>query len=143
MSQIEEKLNEIISDYNQLVRNIDNAAKTSDRAYGGMIRAFKGELVESIAAKLVKIAWSDVLKQQPSRIKINKKKMPIGISDDYITRISDTEVRNYVKSHRDLLIYKFGTDVQVFVDGKLVLPIESVRHIRKMQCLSVFFLMLN
>lgn len=74
MSQIEEKLNEIISDYNQLVRNIDNAAKTSDRAYGGMIRAFKGELVESIAAKLVKIAWSDVLKQQPSRIKINKKR---------------------------------------------------------------------
>ena len=140
MSEIEEKLNEIIVDYNQLVRNIDNAAKTrDDRAYGGMIRAFKGELVESIAEKLVKIAWLDVLNQEPIRIEINKKKMPIGISDDYITRISDIEVRNYVKSHRDSLIYKFGTDVQVFIDGKLVLPIECKAYTENAMLKRILF----
>lgn len=139
MTKIEEKLNEIISEYNQLVKNIDDAAKTSDRAYGGMIRAFKGELVESIAAKLVKIAWSDILHQQIYRLEINKKKMPIGISDDYIARISDPEVRNYVKDHRDSLIYKFGTDVQVFVDGKLVLPIECKAYTENAMIKRILF----
>jgi hypothetical protein len=50
--------------------------------------------------------------------------MPIGINDAYINRISNPTVRDYVRTHRADLVYKFGTDVQVFVDKKLVLPIE-------------------
>ncbi len=124
-SNIEKRLGILISAYNKLVTGIDDAAAASnDRAYGGIIRAGKGELVESIAANLVEIAWTEVLNQRLSRMEINKKKMPIGISDDYIARISDPKVRAYVQSHRGSLVYKFGTDVQVFIDGKLVLPIE-------------------
>ena len=125
MNTIELKLNTLIAAYNKLVKGIDDAATASnDRAYGGIIRAGKGELVENIATELVKIAWTEVLNQSLSRLEINKKKMPIGISDKYISKITDPEVKAYVQSHRSSLVYKFGTDVQVFVDGKLVLPIE-------------------
>lgn len=97
---------------------------SQDRAYGGIIRAGKGELVENIASNLVQIAWVDVLNQNPNRMEINKKKFPIGITDKYINRISDPEVKEYVSSNRDKLIYRFGTDLHVFIDKKLVLPIE-------------------
>lgn len=125
MTTVESKLNTLIAAYNKLVKGIDDeAALSHDRAYGGIIRAGKGELVENIAANLVQIAWVDVLHQNPSRMNINKKKMPIGINDRYINRISNSSVKEYVQTHRTELVYKFGTDVQVFVDGKLVLPIE-------------------
>lgn len=125
MTSVESKLSVLISAYNKLVQGIDDTAAAShDRAYGGIIRAGKGELVENIATKLVEIAWTEILHQRASRMEINKKKMPIGISDDYIARISDPKVRAYVQAHRNSLVYKFGTDVQVFIDGRLVLPIE-------------------
>lgn len=125
MNTIETKLNMLIAAYNKLVKGIDHIAlMNSDRAYGGIIRAGKGKLVESITSNLVEIAWTDILHQETTRMEINKKKMPIGINNDYISRISDPKVRNYVETNRDSLIYKFGTDVQVFIDGQLVLPIE-------------------
>lgn len=125
MNTVETKLSDLIAYYNKLVKGIDDTATMShDRAYGGIIRAGKGELVESIATRLVEIAWVDVLHQSPYRLEINKKKMPIGISDDYIRRIKDSKVQAYVRAHRSELVYKFGTDVQAFIDGRLVLPIE-------------------
>lgn len=125
MNNIKAKLEILISAYNKLVKGIDSTATaSSDRAYGGIIRAGKGKLVESITSNLVEIAWTEVLHQKSSRMEINKKKTPIGISDEYIARIADPKVKAYVQSHRSSLVYKFGTDVQVFIDGKLVLPIE-------------------
>lgn len=125
MTTVESKLSVLISAYNKLVKNIDDAAAaSSDRAYGGIIRAGKGKLVENIAAKLVEIAWTEVLHQKLSRMEINKKKMPIGISDEYIARISNPKVRAYVQEHRSSHVYRFGTDIQVFIDGRLILPIE-------------------
>lgn len=125
MTPVEIKLKALISAYNSLVKGIDDeAAMNHDRAYGGIIRAGKGKLVESIATHLVQIAWEDVLYQSPVRMEINKKKLPIGINNKYIERITDPRVKEYVKKHRAELVYKFGTDVQVFVDGRLVLPIE-------------------
>lgn len=50
MTIVEAKLNTIIAAYDKLVKGIDDqAAMSRDRAYGGIIRAGKGELVESIA----------------------------------------------------------------------------------------------
>lgn len=122
---VQNKLNTLISAYNKLIKGIDDTATISqDRAYGGIIRAGKGKLVENMTSRLVEIAWIDVLHQNINRLEINKKKMPIGINDAYINRILNPTVKDYVKIHRADLIYKFGTDVQVFVDKKLVLPIE-------------------
>jgi len=56
-NNLEKRLSVLIAAYNKLVKGIDDTATASnDRAYGGIIRAGKGELVENIAAKLIKIA---------------------------------------------------------------------------------------
>ena len=52
--------------YDELLSDLKKAAEESDRAYGGYVRAFKGELVEYMARELVKIAWVKVLKQDKS-----------------------------------------------------------------------------
>lgn len=81
MNIVETKLNTLITTYDKLVKGIDEQAAISrDRAYGGVIRAGKGELVESLVTHLVQIAWEDVLHQNRARMEINKKKMPIGIN---------------------------------------------------------------
>ena len=104
---VQNKLNTLISAYNKLVQGIDDtAAMSQDRAYGGIIRAGKGELVENMATRLVEIAWVDVLHQNINRLEINKKKMPIGINDAYINRISNPTVRDYVRTHRADLVPK-------------------------------------
>ena len=56
MTIVETKLNTLITTYDKLVKGIDEQAAISrDRAYGGVIRAGKGELVESIANHLIQI----------------------------------------------------------------------------------------
>ena len=140
MNTVERKLNTLIAVYNKLVKGIDDEANMSqDRAYGGIIRSGKGKLVEKITSNLVEIAWVDVLNQKLSRMEINKKKIPIGIKDDYIERISNPEVRDYVASHKDDLIYKFGTDVQVYIDQRLVLPIECKAYTENAMIKRILF----
>lgn len=140
MNTVERKLNTLIAVYNKLVKGIDDEANMSqDRAYGGIIRSGKGKLVEKITSNLVEIAWVDVLNQKLSRMEINKKKIPIGIKDDYIERISNPEVRDYVASHKDDLIYKFGTDVQVYIDQRLVLPIECKAYTENAMLKRILF----
>lgn len=47
----------LIEAYNLLVKGIESEAiEDEDRAYGGMIRAGKGLLVESLAKRLIEIA---------------------------------------------------------------------------------------
>lgn len=140
MNTIERKLGTLIAAYNKLIQGIDNEATLShDRAYGGIIRAGKGTLVENLTTHLVQIAWEDVLHQDMERMEINKKKMPIGINDSYIERISDPKVKEYVIRHRAGLIYKFGTDVQVFIDRKLVLPIECKAYTENAMLKRILF----
>ena len=140
LSTIDKKLGTLIAAYNKLIQGIDIEASLShDRAYGGIIRAGKGTLVENLTSNLVQIAWEDILHQSRNRIAINKKKMPIGISDAYIERISDPKVKEYVIKHRAGLIYKFGTDVQVFVDKKLVMPIECKAYTENAMLKRILF----
>ncbi len=140
MGIIEKKCGVLIATYNKLVQGIDDqAAMSHDRAYGGIVRAGKGKLVESIAAYLVQIAWENALLQRPSRLDINKKKMPIGIRENYIDRISNLAVKKYVEQNKDKLIYKFGTDVQVFIDGRLVLPIECKAYTENAMLKRILF----
>lgn len=134
MNIVEAKLNTIIAAYDKLVKGIDDqAAMSRDRAYGGVIRAVKGELVESIATHLVQIAWEDVLHQNRARMEINKKKMPIGINEKYIERIADPRVKEYVVKHRAEFIYKFGTDVRCLLTADWYYPLNA-KHTPKMQC---------
>lgn len=120
------KLQELKQHYDDTLVNLKRAADESDRAYGGYIRAFKGELVEHIARELVKIAWTKILNQDIERLDINKTKTPVYMTNqyNYLDRIKNEEVKDWLIENQANQIYKFGTDVQVFIDNNLVLPIE-------------------
>ena len=140
MKNMNAKLKELITAYDQLVRGIeDKAVADQDRAYGGIIRAEKGRLVESLANSLVRIAWEDVLKQRAERLTINKTKMAIGIKDGYTDRIADPRVKAYVTENKEKLVYNFGTDVHVYVDRKLVLPIECKAYTENAMIKRILF----
>ena len=68
----EQELQEIIDAHDTLVKGIHRRATTNTdgRAYGGIIRAGKGKLVESIAKQLILLAWKD-LGQDEHRLEIN------------------------------------------------------------------------
>lgn len=137
---LEKRLNAVIAAYDKLILGIDaEAAESLDRAYGGIIRAGKGSLVESIAAQIVYIAWEAVLGQDARRLTIDKKKIPVKIKDGYENRIKDEKVRAYVTKNKDKLVYKFGTDVQVYIDGELVLPIECKAYTENAMIKRILF----
>lgn len=137
---LEKRLKTLIAAYDKLVLGIDaEAVESSDRAYGGIIRAGKGCLVESMATELVRIAWEVILKQNGSRISVDKKKIPVKIKEGYIDRIKNEKVKEYVRENQDNLVYKFGTDVQVYVDGKLVLPIECKAYTENAMMKRILF----
>ena len=87
---IEKRLKNCIKAYDRVVKGIDTAAlESDDRAYGGIIRAGKGKLVESLAEALVETAWCSVLGQSKKRLEMNRSKMKIHLKDGYIDRIKD------------------------------------------------------
>jgi len=61
-------LNWLINEYEATMDNLERRAReTRTRAYGGLIRAEKGRLVEKIAKKLIELAWED-LGNDPARL---------------------------------------------------------------------------
>lgn len=46
-------VDDIIGLYNSVVGGVDAKARDSDRAYGGVLRATKGKLVETMAKHIV------------------------------------------------------------------------------------------
>lgn len=136
-----EKFEEIIAYYNGLLTGLEESARQSERAYGGYLRAFKGELVEYIAKQLVELAWASILKQEKSRLKIDKKKIPVYLTDkyDYISHIENRDVRKFLYDNKENIAYKFGTDVQVYVDNQLVLPIECKAYTENAMLKRIIF----
>ncbi len=135
-----QRLDTIIKDYEKLVKGINQEAiNNEDRAYGGIIRAGKGKLVESITQALVEIAWITVLKQDPNRLRTDKNKMKIGIKEGYENKIKNNAVREYINLNRDKLFYRFGTDVHVYIDDKLVLPIECKAYTENAMLKRILF----
>ena len=122
---IDKKINSIIKIYEHLTRGIEKTAKTGvdGRAYGGIIRAGKGEMVESIATEIVKIAWEE-LGQKPERLMIDKKKIKLPIKKDYIEKIKSPEVRQYILENIDKYHFPLGTDLHIFIDRKFILAME-------------------
>lgn len=115
----------IIKAYDKLVRNIDNEATDSEsgRAYGGIIRAGKGKLVESIAKTLVDLAWLS-LNQNPNRLDLTGERIRIPINQEYIDNLEDIELRRYILNNIEKYYYPYKPDVLVSIDGKKILEIE-------------------
>jgi len=83
----------LINAYEFLVKGIDTRAKESeDRAYGEIIRAGKGMLVESLAKSLIEIAWKELGKKL-NRLSLDKEIVKIPLKKEYINRIKNPEVK--------------------------------------------------
>lgn len=114
----------LINAYEFLVKGIDTKAKESeDRAYGGIIRAGKGLLVESMAKSLIEIAWKE-LKRDPARLSLEKETVKIPIKKEYIERVKNPEVKKFIKGHINDFYYPLKTDVHIRVDGKFKIAME-------------------
>jgi hypothetical protein len=122
--KLSEDIKSLINAYEFLVKGIDTKAKEAeDRAYGGIIRAGKGMLVESLAKSLIEIAWKELGKDL-SRLSLEKKVVKIPIKKEYIQRIKNPEVKRFIKEHINDFYYPLKTDVHVHVDGEFKIAIE-------------------
>lgn len=122
---MDKKIQELVNLYEGVVRgSLKRAEKHEERALGGVLRAEKGNLVETIATEMVKIAWIDVLGQSSRRLTIDKSKAPIPMKEGYTDTIENSKVRAYLEKNKKTQTYRFGTDVQVRVDGKFAIAVE-------------------
>jgi hypothetical protein len=114
----------IIDDYKSSVTEIESSAKYSkERAYGGVVRAGKGALVERIAKKLVEIAWRD-LGGEGKRLSLERETIKIPLNEDYLKKIKSPEVRKYIAENIKDYHYPLKTDVHVHIDRKFRIAIE-------------------
>ncbi len=117
-------LDDILKAYQLLVKGIESDAENDEeRAYGGIIRAAKGKLVESIARHMVEIAWHN-LGGDESRLSLERKTIRIPINPAYIDKIKSEEVKAHIKANISDYFYGFKTDIHVSIDEKLVMGIE-------------------
>jgi hypothetical protein len=116
----------IVTAYNEALSGLDERAiAEASRAYGGVVRAGKGGLVETIAASMAEAAWVSFLGQDQRRITVSLKKSKIRVPLDksYRGRESLSPAARAFLSSTDPS-YGIGPDVQVLIDDRLVLPIE-------------------
>ena len=125
MQKENKKINSVIKAYDHLTKGINKTAETGidGRAYGGIIRAGKGKMVESIATEIVKLAWEE-LEQNSDRLTIDKKKIKLPLKKDYIKKLKNPEVKQYILKNFDNYNFPLGVDLHVFIDKKFVLAIE-------------------
>lgn len=114
----------LINAYEFLVKGIDTRARESEnRAYGGIIRAGKGMLVESLAKSLIEIAWKE-LGRNPLRLSLEKETVKIPIREEYLEKVRSPEVKKFIKTHIKDFYYPLRTDVHVHIDGKFKMAME-------------------
>ncbi len=118
------KISDIVAAYNLLVRGIEGKAhEEEDRAYGGVIRAGKGLMVESITRLLLEIAWEE-LGGNSERISFTKITKKLPIKHDYIEKIKNKIVKKYIFNHIENYYYTLKTDVHCSIDDNLVIGVE-------------------
>lgn len=117
-------LRSIIEAYEDLVKGIERKAKESqDRAYGGIIRAGKGKLVESIGKELIRISWEE-LGRDIKRLRFSSEIVKVPINKIYLERIKSKEVRDYIKENIKDFYYPLKSDIHLFVDNEFKLVVE-------------------
>lgn len=121
---INDSIEQIIQDYNSVVKVIEgDALAQNNRSYGGMIRSVKGRLQEHITERIVKIAWRN-LKGDPNSLTINSDKIKLPIRDDYINKIKNQNVKEYIIRNKNDYCYKLSVDKHIFINKKFVIGIE-------------------
>lgn len=122
---LDKEVKGIIAAYEKLVLGIEKKAlnNTSGRAYGGIIRAGKGELVESIAKQVVILAC-EKLGLDLKMVKITKKQIKIPIKKDYTNRIQNEEVKKHIEQHIKEYYYPLTVDWMISITNTPIIAIE-------------------
>ncbi len=120
----EDRIKKVIKLYNSIVKNVDLQASSSvQRAYGGIIRAKKGTLVEDTAKMLIVAAWED-LGGERSRLDFEKESQKLYIKDTYIDKINNSEIKEHLRENKENFFYRSKSDVHCRIDKKPVLAVE-------------------
>tara|TARA_X000000368_G_scaffold188758_1_gene148862 strand:+ start:3631 stop:4344 length:714 start_codon:yes stop_codon:yes gene_type:complete len=120
----EDRIKKVIKLYNSIVKNVDLQASSSvQRAYGGIIRAKKGTLVEDTAKMLIVAAWED-LGGKRSRLDFEKESQKLYIKDTYIDKINNSEIKEHLRENKENFFYRSKSDVHCRIDKKPVLAVE-------------------
>jgi hypothetical protein len=118
------KIKNIVNAYNLLVKGIEQKAnEDDDRAYGGIIRAGKGLMVENITKLLLEVAWEE-LGGNPERISFKKVTKKLPIKQEYIDKIENKEVREFIIENLENYYYTLKTDVHCSIDNNLIIGVE-------------------
>lgn len=134
MTSLDDEFNKIIKSYEESIKSMKKQAKSSNRAFGGHIRSNKGKLTETIAQDLVKIAWrklggndSDLDIIVAGAETTRPKKHKIFIKPEYIEKLRDLEIKQYLKDNPDKIkmFYEIKQDVAVYIKNEFVLSIEA------------------
>lgn len=119
-----DELTEIIAAYDTLVLGISQTAKqTEGRAYGGIVRAGKGELTENIAKHLIELAWKR-LNKSDSLISIVKKRELIKIRPEYLAKLKNDVIKEFIRKNIQNYVYPLKVDWTIFVKNNAVLEVE-------------------
>ncbi len=115
---------ELIRSYDILVGGIEEEAQDDqDRAYGGIIRAAKGKMVEQMTPHIIRLAWAEQ-GGRPDRLSFdNIKTYRVPIQQGYVEALPE-EVREYVTARIADHTYPARVDRHVFIDGAFVMGIE-------------------
>jgi hypothetical protein len=118
-----DKVDQIIDIYNKVIKGVETEALSSQkRAYGGIIRAEKGKLVEEISRLIVEASW-EKLKQDKKRLSFPKKRFKIPIKRSYLKKL-DPEIRDYIEQNIKDFYYSYKPDIAVFIDNNFSTAIE-------------------
>lgn len=128
MDRVRQALEALIDEYDKTLKVMDLRAEKSfsdgQRAYGGFVRAAKGQIQEYLTKRLVEIAWVDNLGEDPERLEINSAKIPIPLKAEYLERVEDEQVREHIRARLHEYNYRLSVDRHVIIDGELVAGIE-------------------
>ena len=135
-----ELLERCVSGYESVVRNISAEAEAqSGRAYGGMVRMTKGNMVEEIARNLLRAAWLG-LGENPERMQFNlHPKYDIPIRREYAEKIPDAELRREILANIGEYKIRHGTDIHVYIDGDFVLSAECKAYAENAMLKRILF----
>ncbi len=121
-------LKEQIFVMSQVLTTIDKAASKEElRAYGGVIRATKGTLLEDFLERLINNVWKN-LGGDINRLDINSKKVKVKINESFIINIENDYIKNKIFNDIDKYFYNCSVDKHVFIDNKFIFAIESKNY---------------
>ncbi len=118
------KVENLIEIVNHKIQGINMVALVDEhRAYGGIIRATKGKLLEELCKELLKVAWSE-LGGRPEDIEFSDVRVPIPLKKEYIDKIKSPEVKKWIKENYSDFVFNAQVDVHVVIRNKFVLGVE-------------------